>query len=420
MKHEINSRASVNKHPEWAKKTKETNALKQEKEERKIVVKNAIVSTNLRLKNKNYQVIKQQKPEDFDWTPYEDGWNGKSLRSNKRIKLTNKFDKVFCHETYAQDVYNMYSGVKVEASKELVKNNLVSISNIDAIDKDTIILTINGGSNNVIVDLNKEQKFLNQFSTDEGQMTKEIFVESIKYPTFKNELLGMNLLAKITPGDVEKASIWDGYVESLTRELKQQITLNSKAYYATILSTNKGGFVVDIMNTIKAFMPGSMAAANRVTDFESMVGTKFEVMVESWDPNYGFVVSRKKYLRRMLPTKINALHEILEKDKDTVFTGHVTGTTPFGVFVELDEFITGMLHKTLVRDETREAMRENTILPGTEVKVYVHKIEGTRVILSDVPSAERDIVIARREAEEMIEKNSVNIETENKGKEVNG
>ena len=108
MKHEINSRASVNKHPEWTKKTKETNALKQEKEERKIVVKNAIVSTNLRLKNKNYQVIKQQKPEDFDWTPYEDGWNGKSLRSNKRIKLTNKFDKVFCHETYAQDVYNMF------------------------------------------------------------------------------------------------------------------------------------------------------------------------------------------------------------------------------------------------------------------------------------------------------------------------
>lgn len=408
MKHEINYKAVI-KHPEWAKKTKETVALNQEKDEKKIVLKNAMIKTILKVKQNRHK--KQDNPEDFDWTPYEDGWNGKSFRRNKKIKVTNSGDKIYCHEKYAKDLYNRYSGVKVEGSKELVKNSLVNISNISVIDKDTIMLTINGGSNNVIVDLNKEQRFLNQFNTDQGQMTKDLFIESInKYPTFKKDILGMNLLAKITPGDVEKASIWDGYVETLTREMKEQITLKNKAYYATILSTNKGGFVVDIMNTIKAFMPGSMAAANRVTDFDSMVGTKFEVMVESWDPNYGFVVSRKKYLRTVLPTKINELLAKLDQNKDTLFTGHVTGTTPFGVFVELDEYITGMLHKTLVRDETRDAMRDNTILPGTEVKVYVHKVEGTRVILSDVPSAERDVVIARREAEEIMEKNTINLE----------
>jgi hypothetical protein len=54
--------------------------------------------------------------------------------------------------------------------------------------------------------------------------------------------------------------------------------------------------------------------------------------------------------------------------------------------------------------ETREAMRNNEIVAGTEVQVYVHKIEGTRVILSDVPSTEREPIIARREAEEEREK----------------
>ena len=103
----------------------------------------------------------------------------------------------------------------------------------------------------------------------------------------------------------------------------------------------------------------------------------------------------------MLPTKIQELKEKLNKNKDTLFTGHVTGTTEFGIFVELDDFITGMLHKTLVRDETREAMRLKSIKPGEEVQVYVHKIEGSRVILSDVPTEERDAVIARREAEEV-------------------
>jgi predicted RNA-binding protein with RPS1 domain len=338
-------------------------------------------------------------------SPYENGWNGKTLRINKSFK-TDKNDKVYCHDANAEITYKMYSSAHVVGTKELVKNSLVSISDINIMnnDNDTIILTINGGSNNVIVDLNKEQRFLNQFSMGETKMSKDMFINAIKNPMFKKEILNMNLLAKITPGDVEKASIWDGYVESLTREMKQQITANNKAYFATILSTNKGGFVVDIMNTIKAFMPGSMAAANRLTDFERLVGKKFEVMIESWDPNYGFVVSRKKFLRTMLPSKLNELNNKLMDNVDTLFTGHVTGTTPFGVFVELDEFITGMLHKTLVRDETREAMRNNEIVPGTEVQVYVHKIEGNRVILSDVPSDERDVVIARREAEEELEK----------------
>ena len=342
--------------------------------------------------------------DEFDWTAYDDGWNGRGIKSNQRIK-TQTGDKVYCHERYAEDLYNKMNGIKVDANKEIQKNTLVSISDFQVIDENTLLLTVNNGANNVIVDLNKEEKFFNQLTISNGNtesqiMTKKLFTEAIGVPSFKHTLLSMNLTAKVG-NNVEKASIWDGYVENLVNEMKEQITKNSKAYYATILSTNGGGFVVEIMDTIKAFMPGSMAAANRVTDFKSMVGTTLEVMIESWDPTIGFVVSRKKFIRMMLPTKIQELKEKLNKNKDTLFTGHVTGTTEFGIFVELDDFITGMLHKTLVRDETREAMRLKSIKPGEEVQVYVHKIEGSRVILSDVPSEERDAVIARREAEEV-------------------
>lgn len=344
--------------------------------------------------------------EEFDWSAYEDGWNGRGLNPNTRVNAKSG-DKVYCHESYAKDLYDKMNGVVISGNKEIAKNTLVSISDIRLVDNDTIMLTVNDGANNVIVDLNKEDKFFNQLTYTEGNetkaMTKETFVKAIGVPTFKQSLLSMNLNAKVG-SSVEKASIWDGYVENLTNELKEQITANSKAYYATILSTNRGGFVVEIMDTIKAFMPGSMAAANRVTDFESMVGKRMEVMIESmidsWDPSIKFVVSRKKYIRTMLPYMIQQLKKKLEANKDTVFTGHVTGHTEFGIFVELDDFITGMLHKTLVRDETRELMKQNAIAPGTEVQVYVHKIEGNRVILSDVPSEEREAVIARREAEE--------------------
>jgi len=342
--------------------------------------------------------------DEFDWSPYEDGWTGSGSNTNHRVN-TKDSDRVYCHDSYAAELYDKMNGVKVAGNKEINKNTLVHISDFQVIDENTLLLTINDGANNVIVDLNKEDKFFSQFTYSNGTaepqtMTKHTFAEALSIPEFKKNLLSMDLTAKVG-NNIEKASIWDGYVENLTNEMKEQITKRNKAYYAKILSTNRGGFVVEIMDTIKAFMPGSMAAANRVTDFESMVGTTLEAMVESWDPAIGFVVSRKKFIRTMIPVKIQEMKEKLKENKDAVFTGHVTGTTEFGIFVELDDFITGMLHKTLVRDETREAMRLKTINPGEEVQVYIHKIEGSRVILSDVPSEERDAVIARREAEEV-------------------
>ena len=124
-----------------------------------------------------------------------------------------------------------------EIIEELVKSYLVHISDIDTIDDDTLMLTINGGSNNVVVDLNKEHQFFNQFNVGgDKTMDKEMFVEALKDPKFKEQLLGMDLNAKITEGDVEKASIWNGYVETLEREMKEQITKKTKAYYATIIS----------------------------------------------------------------------------------------------------------------------------------------------------------------------------------------
>ncbi len=38
--------------------------------------------------------------------------------------------------------------------------------------------------------------------------------------------------------------------------------------------------------------------------------------------------------------------EAIKKLKyDIPYTGHVTGTTPFGIFVEFNECLTGMIHK---------------------------------------------------------------------------
>lgn len=335
---------------------------------------------------------------DFDWSPYDGGWNGKSLCRNKKVNAQNG-DIVYSHESYAADAYKKLNGVHVE-SKELVGNSLVSITDINVVNENTLSLSINQGSNNVLVDMEKEGRFLNQFTINDGEhIDKDMFMKLMK-TDFKQQVLGMNINAKLTAGDPNKASIWDGYVETLSREMKEQITKRSKAYIAKILGTNRGGFIVEIMDTVKAFMPGSMSSQNRITDFESMIGKSLEVMVESYNHMLGFIVSRKRFLQTMLPHEVAKLQDQFDENPELELKGIITGTTSFGIFVELNDYITGMVHKTLVGDELRQQMRDGTVEDGVEITTYLHKIDGNKVILSTVPLAERDAVIAKREAEE--------------------
>jgi len=344
---------------------------------------------------------------NFDWSLYEDSWNGTSLRVNKKVKGTDKHIKVYCHEAYAQEMFDRYMHQATPISKELKKNTLVKIDGLRRVDGDHVTASINGGANNISIDLNKEGKFLNTIAFGDAKLTKETFLALLDDPDVNKKFIEMGLVAKIGT-DVEKGSIWDGYVETLVAEMQEQITKKNKAYMASIVSSNNGGFVVEIAGMVKAFMPGSMAAANKINDYESLVGAEMEVMVESYDPKFGFIVSRKKYLRTIAPIYLKNLEAALTENKDTVLNVSVTGTTPFGIFCEINEVLTGMIHKTLMSDELRERLRQNQVAAEEKLNVYVHRIEraggNTRIILSDVVSTERDAVIAKREAEDLQEK----------------
>ena len=298
------------------------------------------------------------------------------------------------------------NGCQIDNVKDATKGNTFAVNNFEIIDDKTMSVTIGGGAKDVMVDMTKENQFFHIFKDADGNSyTRQAFVNAYKAdPTFKQSVLSTNLMYVKFGTDTEKGSIWDGHVDMLNKELHEQITLGNKAYFAKVVGTNGGGFVVEIMNTVRAFMPGSMAASNRVTDYESFIGRELEVMVESWNPRYGFVVSRKKYLNMVRPRMVKPIIDELQKNPDKLYTGRVTGTVNFGIFIELDEYITGMLHKSLASDELRKAMIEGTIEDGSEMQVYVHAVDGTRVIFSDVPLAERDAVIERREAEEAAER----------------
>lgn len=346
-------------------------------------------------------VVANKANSEFNWALYEDGFNGSGLKVNKKVKTADKKTHVFCHEDYAQDLYDAYEGVFKDYgddfTTEVRANDLVAIDDMTLINDDEMLISVNHGSSNIVVDLTKEDAFYKNIlrNSDGSYVSKEAFVANMKQPEFKNRLLSIGLSAKVN-AHKNKASLWDGFVESISIEMKEQITKNEKAYIAHIDSANGGGYMVTVSGCIKAFMPGSMAAINRITDFESLLGKDLEVMVEKYDPKFGFIVSHKKYLKTIIPIKLNNLEKDLEKEPDKKFRGVVTGTTMFGIFVELDNVLTGMIHKTLISDELYERFMNKEDLTGEELEVYVHSIDNGRIILSDVDSEHRAAVIEKR------------------------
>ena len=63
-------------------------------------------------------------------------------------------------------------------------------------------------------------------------------------------------------------------------EFIEQIKDSKFAYYGHIDSVNGGGYIVDV-NGIKCFMPGSQAQANRILDYNVLVGKTIPVMIDN-------------------------------------------------------------------------------------------------------------------------------------------
>jgi small subunit ribosomal protein S1 len=124
-------------------------------------------------------------------------------------------------------------------------------------------------------------------------------------------------------------------------------------------------------------MPNTLAGINKLYDPNSIVGKTFEVMIESFSDQEGtYIVSRRKYLQSLIPSAIKQL------EYGEVYSGHVTGTTPFGVFVEFNECLTGMIHKANVNPEWQEKL--TSIKPGFDIDFYIKEVIKDKIILTQI------------------------------------
>ena len=175
---------------------------------------------------------------------------------------------------------------------------------------------------------------------------------------------------------------------SITELIRQNVHNKMKNYYehnlpltSSVKSMIPAGYMMDIHMdniTVEAFMPNTLADVNKLSNYQSIMGQTFQVMLETLQQEKGvYVVSRRKYLQSLIPEEIKKLKY------GQLYNGKVTGTTPFGVFVQFNGCLTGMIHKANIDEYWHDKWSQ--IVPDMSVEFYVKEvIKNNKIILTQI------------------------------------
>jgi ribosomal protein S1 len=209
----------------------------------------------------------------------------------------------------------------------------------------------------IVINLKKEEKSLRKMG----------------YPNIQAEI--GDLIDVVVYKDVTgsfNGSLSAGYEKVLREELFKAIKNEDCAFSVKVKSVCNGGFMVDLTG-LECFLPGSLAAANRIMNFQDYVGKQINVMIEMYDQKRDiFVVSFKKYLGKIITGKVREL------SFSENYEGTVTGTSANGVFVEWNDIFTGRIPFEEKNKEKLEGLKQ-----GDTISFYVVDIKNPqRITLS--------------------------------------
>ena len=294
----------------------------------------------------------------------------KTGKYNTEIKLTEEDKrarvKIYCHESYAQDLYDRMRSWKKEESlktKDLISGSVYRVSAKQVSYKDSIIYSeeIDSGTT-VIVPFREYSSSIEELiKSDDPSFYVMLYKANTYGENFGSEKKALTVSYKYELFDHQNSDTW---------------------FDITIIKLIKGGYLALYKNEVECFIPGSHAAANVVHNFSDMLGKTLNVMVDNYDQtNDLFILSHKKYITHSM----SAMIENLQFNK--AYSGKVTSKPyDFGIFVEVEEYFTGLIHNSEFENynETRKSFK-----PGDNIEVYVkditHKKGQFRIVFTLSP-----------------------------------
>lgn len=294
---------------------------------------------------------------EFDWNAYEATCPSKTRKPNPHVKTQNG-DKVYSRESYAQELYDVFNG---HSTTHNVRPK-VSIGDI------------------------VEGKI---FGISEEWMTVDVSYREMIYVKLSKE--PASVLEEYRAGDVVSVlvtghddhfigSISGGMKQRVFKDLQEGVEEGNTAWVGKVTHMiENGGYIVNIQG-VECFMPGSLAGINKLHDFNSIINEELYVVPVSFSAERGtIVVSHRAYLKALIPEEIEKLKANIEEKQ----TGSVTGTAKYGVFVEFNNCLTGMIHANDLDEDTMTKFKSRDIRPGDPVEFWIKDIiSNSKITLS--------------------------------------
>ena len=333
---------------------------------------------------------------------------------NTRVNLTAEDKKagvkIYCHEPYAQDLYDLMNNYEKNSdvsAKDLQENGVYRVqANIISFTDKMIHAEEITSKTPIIIPFREYSKDIETLSQGEDREFLIMVYKSTKF--------GENYGS-------ERKALSISYKQDLFNNLAE-----NKWFDVTITKLIKGGYLALYNKEIECFIPGSHAAANVVHNFNDMLNKTLTVMVDNYDQaNDLFILSYKKYVTHSMPTMIENL------DFNKEYAGTLTNKPyDFGVFVEIDGYFTGLVHQTEFDDY--ETIKR-TLKTGDSLNVYVKDITSKggqfRIVLTLNPESVNTEKLAWQQLREKTEsrrfayevntkKNSISIDIDGENYEV--
>lgn len=290
---------------------------------------------------------------DFDWDAHLADCPTNFRKPNLHIKAPAGV-KVYSRAPYAQELLDLME--RFESTEPQVFNVVIGETHtgtVYSVDQEWASIDI-GHREMVYVDVNRESKISKARLIPGEKLAVEIVAD--RSSNSRGFIVG---------------SVEAGIKAAALREMLQSAETQNTAYIGTVTGMiPNGGYFVNVQG-IDCFMPGSLAGINKLADFESVLNTQMYVVPMSYSPERGTViVSHRKYLQALIPGKVEELRSNMGETK----TGNVTGSAKYGVFVEFDGCLTGMIHANDLNPEFAKKHKAREINPGDEITFIVKEI----------------------------------------------
>ncbi len=199
------------------------------------------------------------------------------------------------------------------SKNEIVKGRVIGIGEKD------VIIDIGFKSDGVV----SKSEFINGVEVDEEV---EVFLERIE------DYHGQLVLSKTKADGVRR---W----QAVARAFEEGTVIEG-----VVIRRIKGGMIVELIDGLEAFLPGSQIDVRPVRDFDAYLDRRMEFkIVKINEANENVVVSHKVLIEKELAEQRRKILDTMEPGQ--ILEGMVKNITDFGVFVDLGG-VDGLLHIT--------------------------------------------------------------------------